>query len=236
MISIVVPFYNRWELTHQCLFDLYKNIPKGDIEIILVDDASTDAEISGGVAWWQKTLQGGHTIRYVKHEINGGFGKSMNDGCKIAHGDILVLLSNDVRVYGNFVAPVVDILEKDPKAFIGGEFLNRKTGWNEFEVNGKKGFIPYCNGWFLACTKVAWGEIGGFDPIYSRFDYEDLDISATARSLGYNLVGLNCRFLHHLGGQTIYPLYPNRQEFTIKNRQLFISKWGDRMEEILCLE
>ena len=232
--SIIIPFFDKWTLTHQCLFDLYQHVRKEDVEIILVDDASTDIEIDGGVAWWQKTLQGGHTIRYIKHDVNGGFGKSMNDGCKMAKGDVVVLLSNDVRVSGDFVAPVVSTLQSNPKAFIGNEFLNRPTGWNEFVVKGKKGFVPYVNGWFIACTKDAWNEIGGFDLYLRQMDYEDVDISATAVSMGYNLVGINLPFLRHLGGQTVYPLYPNRQEYTIKNRQLFISKWGDRLESLLC--
>lgn len=233
LTSIVIPFFNRWDLTHQCLFDVFKNVSKTDVEIILVDDCSTEQSVLGGVQWWQN-LTGGHTIRYHRHDKNKGFGESMNDGCKLADGDIVVLLSNDVRVSGDFIPPIRGILQDTPKTLLGNEFLNQPTGWNEFEIEGKKGYIPYVNGWFIACTKDAWKELGGFDKLFGSFDYEDVDLSVKALTLGYNLKGLDLPFLRHLGGQTVYPLYPNRQEYTTKNRQLFISKWGNKIAEVMC--
>jgi len=119
MISIIVPFYNQWQLTHTCLMDLYTFIPKErdiKLEIVLVDDASTDVEIAGGVAWWQGINY--HTVRYIKSEENMGFGYSMNLGADMAKGDVLVLLSNDVRITGRFL----EVLPKPDSIYLtGGE-------------------------------------------------------------------------------------------------------------------
>jgi GT2 family glycosyltransferase len=223
LVSIVIPFYNEWQLTHQRMMELYTYI-ETPCEIILVNDASTEEGIDGGVAWWQKFSGIQHKVRYLKSEENHGFGWSMNAGAEKATGDIIILLSNDVLTFGDFVTEIVTLLEENPKYFIGGEVLIHDTGWNV--INNT--IIPYANGWLLACTKEAWEDIGGFDLNFGHFDAEDIDISATAVSKGYILKGLRSKF-KHIGGATIYKLYPNRQEFTRKNIEYLKQKWAGRL-------
>ena len=106
------------------------------------------------------------------------------------------------------------------------------AGWNEFSVNGSKIVIPYLGGWLLACTKDAWVDLGGFDPLYGRFDYEDLDISTTALYKGYELVALNLPYLKHMSGATIATLKVDRMAITTKNKEKYIAKWQDRLLQI----
>ncbi len=224
LVSIIIPFYNNWTLTHQRMMELNNHV-QTPCEIVLVNDASTEEGIDGGVAWWQKFSGIKHTVRYVKSEENHGFGYSMNLGARKAIGDIVILLSNDVLVFSDFVTEIVTLLQENPRYFIGGEVLIGDTGWNV--INNT--IIPYANGWLIACTKEAWEDIGGFDLRYGKFDFEDVDISATAIHKGYDLVALTKSKLRHIGGATIYPLYGNRMEITKKNRELFVEKWKDKV-------
>ena len=229
MISVIVPFYNQWQLTHACLMDLYTYIPKESdikLEVVLVDDASTDVEISGGVAWWQGINY--HKVRYIKSEENRGFGYSMNLGAEMAHGDVLVLLSNDVKITGRFL----EFLPKPDSTYLtGGELLTHDTGWNV--IDGK--VCPYVNGWLLACSADAWHTVGGFDPGFGRFDAEDIDLSLrfiqngfTLRQLVDNSSGVRGVF-RHLGGQTVYKYYPDRQEYTRVNIEYLRNKWTGKL-------
>jgi GT2 family glycosyltransferase len=226
IVSIVIPFFNRWDLTHARLMDLHKFAPDY-CEIILVNDASTETESDGGISWWQKN--GRHKIRYYRNSENVGFGTSLNNGVKLAKGKYIILLSNDVIVYDNFIDDIVTLINNDHKMLIAGRIVDWAGGWNEFDIDGKHYIIPYAEGWLLGCTKIAWKELGGFDPIYSPYDYEDLDISMKAMSLEYNIVGLNSDKVKHLGGATVYHVNPNRIEITQRNRELFISKWKDKI-------
>ncbi|MHC4913451.1 MAG: glycosyltransferase family 2 protein, partial [Planctomycetota bacterium] len=128
MISIIIPFLNNWQLTHQRLMDCHKFLPD-DAEIILVNDASTDADCDSGVAFWQKA-KNRQKIRYVKNKENLGFGGSMNRGAKFAKGEILVFLSNDVIITGNFVEQIKNEINADEDILIGGRVLYWDTGWN----------------------------------------------------------------------------------------------------------
>ena len=50
-ISVVMPFYNNWGLTHQRLMDLWKHV--NPYEIVLVNDASTE-EVNAPVASYSR--------------------------------------------------------------------------------------------------------------------------------------------------------------------------------------
>lgn len=219
--SIIIPFFNKWNLTHARMMELYKHAPT-DVEIVLVDDASTDEDCAGGVAWWQKRVNK-HTIRYYKNETNLGFGGSMNKGAKIAiknGADAIVLLSNDVVISGDFVTEIVTILNQDNSVFIGGQLLDIDTGWNKI---GNRVF-PYLNGWLLACSSETWLDIGGFDERYKPYDFEDVDISTTAIQKGHKLVELKNQCFRHIGGQTA-GYNEARVNITKANREKFIEKW-----------
>jgi GT2 family glycosyltransferase len=114
---------------------------------------------------------------------------------------------------------------------IGGELVNYNAGWNYHEIDGQKFFLPWLNGWFLACTDVIWQSLGGFDPIYGKVAYEDIDISTTAIDLGYNLVALNSDKLHHLGAQS-FGYTPERMKQTEKNREVYSRKWQSKLVEL----
>jgi len=236
MIAVVIPFYNKWTLTHQRLRELYNFIPPDTIEIILINDASTELECETGIAWWQKQVQH-HKIRYKKNKKNLGFGGSMNVGAKIAikyEADIIVFLSNDVKIYGNFIAEMVSAFAEKPNSLMGGEVIYWDGGWNSFTIKGKKTVIPYANGWLLACTSEVWATLDGFDSIYRRYDYEDIDLSTQALAKGYDIIGLNSKNVEHLHqGTTISTLGVDRMSHTKKNREIYKAKWLHKIPEII---
>src|SRR3972149_7863256 len=231
--SFIVPYFNKWGLTHRCLADFYKFLPNEDIEVILVDDASTDYDCTTGADWWMEKANP-FSIKLLKHIENGGFGKSMNDGAEIATGDVLVFYSNDVRMSGNFLSELRNLLAKDDKVLVGNEVIYYPGGWNEFDVDGKHIVIPYANGWFLACTREVWNNLGGFDyQTFGRFDYEDMDISVRAYELGYNVVALNSKkIVHAHQGSTVETFSIDRMAHTKQNRIKFIAKWAEKLTDI----
>ena len=231
--SFIVPFFNKWGLTHRCLTEFYVHLANENIEVILVDDASTDMDCTTGAAWWREKANP-FEIKLLTHKENGGFGKSMNDGAELATGDVVIFYSNDVRMSGNFLPELRSLLNKDDKVLIGNEVIYYPGGWNEFDVDGKHIVIPYANGWFLACTREVWNNLGGFDfDTFGRFDYEDIDVSTRAYELGYNVVALNSqKIVHAHQGSTISSLNIDRMANTQKNRAKFFAKWGNRLADI----
>lgn len=212
--SFVIPTYNNYSLLHQLLFDIYKNCSPVH-EIIITDDGE-DKETKNGMDWWTGLLP----VRYFRNIKRLGFLKNSNNGLTLASGDILCLVSIDVRIHKDVVSMISKELDTYSKSLIGGRHLGFDTGWNTFQGQ----IFPYLEGWFLAATKEGWKEFGYFDERYSPNDMEDVDLSTTAISIGYALVEAPSEMLSHIGAQSI-GYNPEREELTIRNKRKFEEKW-----------
>jgi GT2 family glycosyltransferase len=187
-------------------------------EVLVVNDASTDDTVYQGLVWWkqQKMLP----LKEFRLSENKRFLRASNQGMGMAHGDILVLLSNDVIVKDDICKQIRDIIDNDKRVLIGNRLIAFDSGWNTF--NGRT--YQYLEGWLLACTKEVWEDLGGFDDQYAPSDFEDVDLSTTAISKGYTLLSIDNPKITHMGGQSI-GYNPEREAITKRNREKFREKW-----------
>ena len=216
-VSIVIPSFNHWDLTHQLLWSIYKKCGKLH-EVILVDDASTDKNILGGLEWWLNSSM--NIPKVLVNENNLGFLLSSNRGLKEATGDVVILISTDVLLYVNILPIIEEILLGNPKSLISGTVYRESTGWNKF---GKKIF-PYAEGYLLSTTKASWEELGYLDERYAPNDFEDVDLSTAALSKGYELKELPADSVLHKSAQSI-PYGEEREKLTKINQEKFRKKW-----------
>ena len=89
MISIIVPVYNRENKVGSCIASIL-NQTYTDLELILVDDGSTD----NSVAVCEEYAKQDKRIRIIQKE-NGGVSSARNCGIKEARGEYIALLDND---------------------------------------------------------------------------------------------------------------------------------------------
>lgn len=208
--SVVIPTYNNWDLTFQLIRDLFYNTSWPD-EVLVVDNGS-------------KTPRNvyDYPVREIKIAENVGFVVASNVGMQQARGEILFLISNDVRVHGDIITEAKTLYEQnaDNRIIMAGKVYWGDTGWNNFDGR----IFPYAEGWLLACRKAAWQEIGGFDPRYSPYDFEDVDFSTSALEHGYQLVPFLAGAVDHLVARTI-GYSPEREKITIEHREIFKQKW-----------
>jgi GT2 family glycosyltransferase len=221
-ISIVIPTFNNWHLTHQLLADIYQYNRDAD-EILIIDDASTEQDVTSGSEWWRASML--PQLQLHRCEENMKFLRAANWGVSKATGDIILLVSNDVRMQDNIVHLIKSAMNLDSQFIMGGILYSGSTGWNEFKNGKGHRIFPYLEGWLLIFSRKAWNEIGGFDELYAPYDFEDVDFSTKAVSLGYALVPLSSTKVRHLGSQTI-GYNPAREKITKRNQQRFAEKWG----------
>lgn len=218
MIEIVLLTYNKWYLTHQVLMDL-KNHRDSFHRVTVVNNGSTDTDVSAGIKFW-------HDMRLFKvTELhlpeNRGFVGGANAGLQYATCDTVILLSNDVRIksrsWVHDVGALVEGKEND-NILVGSCLYDMDTGWNCF---GGKVF-PYLSGHALAASNSAWERLGYFDTRYYPYDYEDVDLSTKAISLGFELAVVPG--IEHSGGGTLG--YNSEREAQTKiNQKKFEDKW-----------
>lgn len=216
--SFVIPCWNHYNLLHQILFDIYQKCSRGPIkEVIVMDNGSTDQDFADGIDWWK--TNGMLPIRHLRTRENVGFLRASNIGLKKAEGDIICLISDDVRIHKDIVA---SILSFDPieLLLIGGRLLDWDTGWNTFDGR----VFPYLEGWLLAAHRDVWSTIDYFDELYAPNDMEDVDISTKAIECGYSLATLPENYTTHIGAQSI-GYSPEREALTKINKEKFRNKW-----------
>ena len=77
LISIIIPYFNQEIYTWNCLYSIYKNLPKTSFEIILVNDKSTE----------NPNFSSAENIRIIHNEENLGFLKSVNKAILQGRGE-----------------------------------------------------------------------------------------------------------------------------------------------------
>lgn len=212
-VSFVIPTYNHWELTNHVLLDVSAYSPSVD-EVLILDNGSEKGLVEEGLRYWRDYLP----LRVLRLEENIGFLRVCNWGVPQASHEAVALISNDVRVKSDLANEIRNRLSS--KTILGGVLYLGSTGWNEF---GNRIF-PYLEGWLLAFKWAAWNELGGFDEQFAPCDYEDVDFSTKAVSLGYQLEELVGNY-QHLVAQTI-GYNPERLAITERNKEVFKRKWA----------
>ena len=94
-ISIVIPVYNEDESLPELLAWIERVMQENDLsyEVILVDDGSTDRS-------WEVILELRHAnpnIKGIKFQRNYGKSAALNEGFKVAHGEVVVTMDADMQ-------------------------------------------------------------------------------------------------------------------------------------------
>jgi len=114
ILSIVIPVYNVESYLNECL-DSIVNKQTDDIEIIIINDGSTD----GSLAICEKYEKNYSNIRVIS-QINQGLSGARNTGIKNAKGEyILFLDSDDFMKEGTLDSIIADIRKGEKDFFLG---------------------------------------------------------------------------------------------------------------------
>ena len=102
--SIVMPVFNREDLTQKCLLTLLPTLEgAGNGEVIVVDNGSLPktAAVLSAFAW----------VRVIRNETNLGFAAACNQGARAAAGRLICHLNNDIIAQPRWLANMIARLE-----------------------------------------------------------------------------------------------------------------------------
>jgi len=105
-VSVIVPAFNEEDYIASCLESILKQDYRGKMEVIVVNDGSTDR--TAGIA--KK-----HPIKLIDLKTNGGKANALNIGIEQSKGDIIIFSDADSELESNAVKILVNALGKDPK-------------------------------------------------------------------------------------------------------------------------
>lgn len=116
ILSIIVPVYNVEKFLDICLESIIKNYQSG-IEIILVDDGSTDSSSKICDEYSNK-----YEYMKVIHKKNGGLSSARNFGIRQASGKYIWFVDSDDYIEDGSIAKIITSALKDVDLIIGSHF------------------------------------------------------------------------------------------------------------------
>ena len=264
MISIIIPNYNGEDLLKKNLPKVFEAVNyyfqenkqslrsdelKQKVEIIVVDDGSTDNSVSSIKNYVSSIKDSNIQFKILQNEKNLGFSSTVNKGVKAAKGEIVVLLNTDVYPENNFLDPLIKHFN-DPQVFAVGcldksiDLPAGKAGDGKIVLRGRgigkwdRGFLIHSRGdinetntlWASggssAFRKSIWEKFGGFNKLYNPFYWEDIDLSYRALKSGYKVLFEKKSVVYH--EHTKGAIKTNYSEFQIKTityKNQFIFVW-----------
>lgn len=190
-VSVVIPCYNYGRFVGEAIDSTLGQETNFDLEIIVVDDGSTDNSLEEA----RKRLSKTHCILSVYEKKNGGVASARNYGIERAQGEYILPLDADDRLGSpHFLQILADALDSDPTlgiAFTGLTVMN-EAGELSSNVNGFPNGFDYdrqlmgYNQVPTACLfrKEAWRRAGGYRKEVQPA--EDAGLWVRMGALGYN--------------------------------------------------
>jgi len=208
VVSVVVPAFNRASFLPRCLAALFaQTYPRDRLEIVLVDDGSTD-----GTAQVARALAGewgawGGRMRIVE-KPNGGPASARNAGLRVATGEIVAFTDADCVAAADWLEQVVGTLVADGGAAgAGGPIANvLPRGWVArfldttafYRHRVRRGAVDYLLTANVAFRREALAVVGGFSETEGAWG-EDADLSFRLRQAGYRLLLASAGCVTHYG-------------------------------------
>lgn len=197
-VSIIIPNWNGERQLRKNLPILFNVLAKfnGESEIIIIDDQSED-----GSREYLKKIRNLKNLRFIFNNENLGFGRSVNKGVKAARYDIVFLLNTDVEVKTGCFERLLPHFEKKD-VFAVGANADWLLGWGQFingylDISSPKKIKKTCqkaqpsfwvSGGHSAFRKSLWEKLGGLDPLYAPFYFEETDLCYRAWKRGWQVL------------------------------------------------
>ena len=213
-IDVVIPAFNRWDLTHGCLEHLAAQTAAH--RVIVVDNGSTDETSSALARDWP-------AVSVLALQPNHPFTQAVNRGVAAGHGEYVVILNNDVELHADFLEHLTRPLEDDPGIgsvaslmLAPGERLidsagvtsdvtlagfARLQGLERRHASDAHPALTGPEGTAAAYRRSAWEQVGGLDEGIEAY-MEILDLAWRLRSAGWRTACAPQAVGMHLGSAT----------------------------------
>ena len=241
-LSVVVLCFNNLPFTTACLESLLEFSDYPDLEIICVDNASTD-----GTRDYLTGLAERHVrLNYIRNDTNLGFAAGNNVGIRAAGGDFVILLNNDTFVTRGWARDLIRPMLRDPSIGMTGPLTNmagneQKIGiaysnmaemaraGAAFTVRRRRQLYPIgCLAFFcVAIRRSVIDAVGLLDEVYTTGYFEDDDYCMRVQEAGYRLAVCDDVFIHHHHSASFDQLGELATTALQKrNRRIFEKRWG----------
>ena len=239
MLTISIPVMNNWPLTRQCLTTLAEHTRGNVVEVIVVDNASTDETPVACEPLGQSLFDG--RFKYLRQERNLNFGPASNLGARAGNGNFVLFLNNDTILTPGWLEPLLDAFDRNESLGAAGPLLMYPGEGGDVDrvqhmgivfepqhypnhlyeffpvdhpLSRRRRYVQALTGAALMMTRKVFEETGGFHEEYVNGG-EDVDLCLQIRRLGLELTCVAESRVYHLASKT-----PGRNDFEQHNAEV----------------
>jgi len=251
-VSIVVPTLGDIERLRVSLPTLVRALEARGFEpdeIVVVDDSGADRasttvpEVLGSLDGSQK-----RSVHVVATTGRAGFAAAVLKGARRSRGSLLFICQDDVELTDGALKALTGAM-RDETVFAAGPMIvqsNDDEGAGEFvtphlrlsddrlEVREattrgpapdveRASFVPATA---LMVRRETFIELGGFDPLFAPFSWDDVDLGISARRRGLSVLRVgNARVIHHTDLPSIWTEVDGEVANAIVERNRLLLRW-----------
>jgi hypothetical protein len=228
-VSVVVVNWNTQDILRDCLRSIYEQGGEIDLEVIVIDNASTD----GSVEMVKKDFP---QVTLIENSQNRGFAAANNKGIAISKGRYVLLLNSDTVVLDNAIAKTAAFADSHPEAAVVGcrvlnpdrtlqptcfmfpsilnmllssTYLYKLFPKNKFFGRERMTWwnrndireVDVVTGCFMLVRQDAIKKVGSMDEQFFMYG-EETDWCYRFKQAGWKILFAPCAEIIHLGGQS----------------------------------
>lgn len=228
--DIVIPVFNRPDLTKSCLDSIYEQT---DIRfgLILIDNNS-GPETKEYLRSFASTHD---NVLLIRNEENLGWVKAVNQGIGASEAPFVCVMNNDTVVRtGGWLSKMTDVAMMEHDIGLVNPHFQAKKG---VFSDGPFIEVDFCRGYCMLIKRNVIEKIGLFDESYGLGYYDDDDYSVRAIRAGFGCVRANGVLVEHVGDCTFCDMFREKKRLELheNNKRLFYSRWGRRLKLLFVL-
>uniref|UniRef100_A0A0K2TIP3 Polypeptide N-acetylgalactosaminyltransferase n=1 Tax=Lepeophtheirus salmonis TaxID=72036 RepID=A0A0K2TIP3_LEPSM len=261
-VSFVIPFHNEHpSVLFRTFHSILRRAPRSLIkEIILVDDASTQASIKQPLMHHIAIFNLSEVVKVVRLPERGGLITARLAGAKKSLGDVIVFLDSHTEANANFlppllepiaedyrtvVCPFIDVIDHDTFAYSAQDEGRRGAfDWQLFykrlpllESDLKDPTKPFnspvmAGGLFAISARFFW-ELGGYDEGLQIWGGEQYELSFKIWQCGGKLVDSPCSRIGHIYRAFVPFSSGGKDGYMLHNHKRVIEVWMDEYKEFV---
>jgi mycofactocin system glycosyltransferase len=219
LVSVIIPVKDRADDLRNCLTSLQGlNYPREKIEIVVVDDGSTDRTPAVAEELGAVLVESGM--------VAGGPAQARNQGARVARGEFLAFIDSDCTASEEWLVELLPVFADAEVAAVGGwvDGLHTESALDSYEAamsslnlgrramtggaGGDTFYLPSCN---LLMRKAAFTAAGGF---HSSLQVgEDVDLTWRLRDIGWKIAYLPKGTVFHAHRSKLWPFMKRRFDY-----------------------
>ncbi len=254
LVSIIIPMRDKIELLKSCLIGLLNNTNYSNIEIIIIDNGSSERETIN----YLKSIQNIPNLNIIRNDEPFNFSRLNNIAAKQASGDILCFLNNDIDVSeSTWLYEMVSRIQRKDVGAVGAKLFYESGNIQHAGVtlgiygvacHPYRHFPKQSTGFFghlqlarnvsavtAACMivkKDIFTKVGGFDEDIFAVGFNDVDLSLKIRNAGYSIIFTPyAKLIHKESASRGMDLTKEQKERHENECRSMISRYGKQLKQ-----